>query len=95
MERWETILTLKENHEVLGCKGWEFFICDFPKNIQTDMIDYVIAQPVFIGDGVGKGVCSWVLDNKQMSELFEISEKTFQEVAEELEDSFWEKESGN
>jgi len=88
MELWNTILTLKENHKVLGLKGEEFFIYDFPYNIQTEDFDYVIAQPVFAGVGVGKGIGSWVLNDNQINKLFNISEKTFKDVAKELEDKF-------
>lgn len=90
MNQWDTILTLKEDHEVIGVKGEEFFISDFPYNIETEELDYVIAQPTFAGVGVGKGIESWVLDSKQIVKLFNVSEKTFEDVAKKLEEKFWE-----
>lgn len=91
MELWNTVLTLKENHERLGLKGAEFFIHDFPYNLQTDTLDYVIAQPAFTGTGVSKGLGSWLLSDEQVKELFDVSEKTLHDIGLEMEADYWER----
>lgn len=89
MQRWHTLLELKENHKNLGLKGWIFFIVDFPMNITSGELDYVIAQPTFTGVGVGTGISSYVLKEDEINKFFNILDKTFNEHAKELEANYF------
>lgn len=89
LQRWNTLLTLKENHKSLGLKGWIFFIVDFPKNIKTNNLEYVIAQPTFTGMGVGVGIFTFILTKEEIEQYFKVSTKTFQEYAKELEEDYF------
>jgi hypothetical protein len=89
LQRWNTLLELKENHKSLGLKGWVFFIVDFPINLETNEMEYVIAQPTFTGLGVTTGISTYVLKREKISELFEVMDKNFQEYAQELEADYF------
>jgi hypothetical protein len=89
LKRWHTLLELKENHKSLGLKGWVFFIVDFPINLETNVLEYVIAQPTFTGVGVTTGILSYTLKREKISEMFTVSKKTFEEYAKELEADYF------
>jgi hypothetical protein len=89
MEKWNTILELKEDHKTLGFKGWVFFIVDFPMNIESGELLYMIAQPTFTGLGVTGGISSYVLNEAQINELFSVTDKTFKQYAKELEKNYF------
>ncbi|MFQ3543541.1 hypothetical protein Q7A53_05600 [Halobacillus rhizosphaerae] len=80
MQMWHTILELKEDHDTLGSKGEQFFITDFPSNIETNDLDYVIQRPTWHGIGLGTGVFSYVLTNWKINQLFNVSDKTFKDL---------------
>lgn len=89
LQRWHTLLELKENHKSLGLKGWVFFIVDFPINLETNVLEYVIAQPTFTGLGVTTGILSYTLKREKINEIFTVSKKTFEEYAKELEADYF------
>lgn len=89
MQKWHTLLELKETHKKLGLKGTIFFIVDFPMDIETDELKYMIANPTFTGLGVGTGLFSFVLSEEKINELFIVIDKTFNEHANELEEYYF------
>lgn len=89
MKKWHTLLELKQDHSKLGLKGTIFFIVDFPFNIETDELNYVLAQPTFTGIGVSTGILSFVLKKERILENFNTLEKTFHQYAEEMELNFF------
>lgn len=89
LQRWHTLLELKENNKSLGLKGWVFFIVDFPINLETNELEYVIAQPTFTGLGVTTGISTYVLKKEKISEMFNVLEKNFEEYAKELEADYF------
>lgn len=89
MQAWHTLLELKEDHKELGLKGWVYFISDFPKNIETGELDYVLHQPTFTGLGVGTGAVSFVVKDHQINEFFNVLDKTFEDYAEELKRNYF------
>jgi hypothetical protein len=89
LQRWHTLLELKENHKSLGLKGWVFFIVDFPINLETSELEYVIAQPTFTGLGVTTGISTYVLKKEKIRGMFNVLEKNFQEYAKELEADYF------
>ena len=88
MERWSTLLNLKENHEKLGFKEWYYFIVDFAQDLNGEF-KYIISNPTFTGFGVGTGVSSFILSKDEIDELFIISNKTFKEYAKELGEEYF------
>lgn len=90
MIKYETLLSLKEDHNDLGLKGTIYFISDLPRNIATKKTNLIISTPTFKGLGVGSGICTFVLTKEQVDELFEVLDKTFDEYAEELQRGFYE-----
>ncbi len=89
MQAWHTLLELKDNHNRLGFKGWTFFIVDFPIDVETGEMFYMIGNPTFTGLGVTTGTSSYILNKKQVNELFNVMGKTFKEYAKELEDEYF------
>lgn len=90
LRKWGTLLELKKDHPKIGLKGWIFFIVDFPMNIDTGKLEYVLAQPTFTGLGVSTGISSYVLKKEQVEQLFTVLEQTFNEYAKEMEDEYFE-----
>ncbi|UGO50642.1 hypothetical protein PQE68_gp051 [Bacillus phage vB_BanS_Sophrita] len=89
MQRWHTLLELKEDHEQLGFKEWTYFIVDFPTSLRTGEMEYMIAQPTFAGLGVGVGVFTYVLTISEIHELFNEKKQTFDELSKEMEENYF------
>ncbi|MGN5650863.1 hypothetical protein [Bacillus sp. Brlt_9] len=89
VSRWHTLMELKEDHKVLGFKGWIFFISDFTRGLKTEELQFVINTPTFTGIGVGTGIDSYVLDEEELMQHFNPIKKTFKEYAKELEDNYF------
>lgn len=89
MEKWHTLLELKEDHNRLGLKGMIFFIVDFPINIETEELEYVVTQPTFTGIGVSTGILSYVLKEEKIKELFVVVDKGFEQYAKDMEENYF------
>ncbi|MED2737189.1 hypothetical protein [Bacillus toyonensis] len=89
ISRWDTLMELKEDHKVLGFKGWIYFVSDFARDLKTDKLKCVIHTPTFTGIGVGTGIDCYVLDDEELMQLFKPIEKTFKEYEKELEDNYF------
>lgn len=88
-QKWHTLLELKENHPKLGLKGWIFFIVDFGWDLNTNELKCVVSYPTFTGIGVSAGLTSYIINQKELEELFNPIDKTLEEYAEELENDFY------
>jgi len=88
MQMWHTLLKLKKDHDIIGFKGWYYFITSFPQGLNGEF-KYVITNPTFTGLGVGTGISHYVLSKEEIGELFYIDEKTFKELAKEMEEDYF------
>lgn len=79
MQSWHTLLALNEHHPKLGLEGTIYFIVDLPFNIETDKLDFMIAQPTSTGLGVTGGISSYILTKEKIETLFTVHDKNFHE----------------
>ena len=89
LTKWETVLTLKEEHPQLGFEGRRYFISEFAFPVHEEGLLYLVTNPTYAGLGLSSGIFTYALTKEQLNELFTKEPITLRELEKEMEQDFW------